>query len=428
MPSYTQRLRNMAYITNKKRLKLAGSQVGDNNEEQAEEERCKRCGQSGNKDARSRLCQRNKNYDPNKAEEDTDEGHPQKRQEVPGSSTSQQDSISSAFTSTSTSIPASGGTRPTTAIIRAGVKNIRSEAQKLANRRARAAGRNARQRAIRNPNTIKPYPYCTKKNCYDTEAPHSSRGSILCPSHIQNTSKFIKENVGKGHRRFIRKHGLRDLVILERQEKEILLRKISELVEDYRQVEIKSQLFTSYYIRNRLSQNLPLPPILFHQAFFYACIQKTIGRNITNTNVTLPRANINAVFEQYDCQFLNNRVAMEPGRNVHANALASLANISAQNLVHHVSENYTNTLRNYIKIRLKEDFNLNPSNINTLCQYVFNNSVNSFTGVTWPENIQNTPDDIALVNTVIGAGRITNEPVTMTLITTNPGVFLQYMY
>ena len=47
---------------------------------------------------------------------------------------------------------------------------------------------------------------------------------------------------------------------------------------------------------------------------------------------------------------------MEPGRNVHADALASLANISAQNLVNHVSENYTKTLRNYIKIRLKEVF------------------------------------------------------------------------
>ncbi|KAI9251136.1 hypothetical protein EDC94DRAFT_651986 [Helicostylum pulchrum] len=82
--------------------------------------------------------------------------------------------------------------------------------------------------------------------------------------------------------------------------------------------------------------------------------KRTIGRNITNTNPNLLRADINAVFEQYDGQFLNNRVVMEPGRNVHANALASTANISAQNLVNHVSENYTKTLRNYIKIRLKK--------------------------------------------------------------------------
>ncbi|KAI8050696.1 hypothetical protein BDF21DRAFT_498393, partial [Thamnidium elegans] len=110
------------------------------------------------------------------------------------------------------------------------------------------------------------------------------------------------------------------------------------------------------------------------------------------------------------------------------NALASLANISAQNLVHHVSENYTNTLRNYIEIGLKEVFNLNASDINTFCQYVFNNSVNSSIGVTWLETLQNTPDNITLVYTIIGASRITNEPVAMTLIATNPGILLQHMY
>ncbi|GAA5799348.1 hypothetical protein HPULCUR_004762 [Helicostylum pulchrum] len=361
-------------------------------------------------------------------EDDTDEGRPRKRQEVPGSSTSQQDSISSAVASTSTSIPASGGTRSTTANIRAGARNILSEAQNFANRRARAAGKDARRRVTRNPNSVKPCPTCTKKGRYDTATPHSSRRSVLCPGHVQSTDEFIEESVGKGYRRFIRKHGLQDLVILEQRVKEVFLRKISESVNDYRQVAIKSQLFASYYIRNRLSRNLPLPPIVFHQAFFYACIQRNIGRNITNTDPNLPRANINAVFEQYDGQFLNNCVAMEPGRNVHTNALASMANISAQNLANHVSENYTKTLRNYIKIRLKEVFNLNAGDINRLCQYVLNNSVNSSTRVTWPETIQNTPNNIALVNTIIGASRITNEPVTMTLMTTNPGLFLQHMY
>ncbi|KAI9246539.1 hypothetical protein EDC94DRAFT_590094 [Helicostylum pulchrum] len=131
--------------------------------------------------------------------------------------------------------------------------------------------------------------------------------------------------------------------------------------------------------------------------------KRTIGRNITNTNLNLLRADINAAFEQYDGQFLNNRVVMEP--------------------VIHVSENYTKTLRNYIKIRLKKVFVILID-----CQYVLNNSVNSSTRVTWPETIQNTPNNIALVNTIIGASRITNELATMTLMTTNPGLFLQHMY
>ena len=145
-------------------------------------------------------------------------------------------------------------------------------------------------------------------------------------------------------------------ILFPEEEKDIFLRRISELVEDYRVVAIKSQLFASFYIRRCLSANIPLQPIIFNQAFFYACIQKVLGKNITNTNQRLPRADINTVFEEYDRQFFDSRVTMEPGRTVHANALASLANISAQTFVLHVSENYTKILKKYIKIRLREVF------------------------------------------------------------------------
>ncbi|GAA5814021.1 hypothetical protein MFLAVUS_007511 [Mucor flavus] len=403
MPSYVRRLNNLAYINNKKRLKLQRSQTDDNTEEETGEERCKRCGQTGHKDARSRLCQRNKKYDPNKSvtaptrkrerEDDTEEGPPKKRQEVPGSSTSQQGSVSSAAASTSTSLPASADTRSTTATIRTGVRNISTLAQRIADRKARALGKEARRKATRNPDAIKPCADCIKKGCYNTEEPHSSRRSTLCPGHIQNTDEFIEDNVGKGYRRFIRKHGLQELVILEQREKEIFLRQITELVNNYRQIAIK-----------------------------------TIGRNITNPNPNLPRADINTVFEQYDAQFFNNLVVMDPGSSVHANALASLANISAQNLINRVSENYTQTLRNYIKIRLKEVFNLNAGDINALCNFAFNSSVNSSTRVAWPTTVSNTPDNIALVDTIINATRITNEPVTLTSVTKNPGIYLQRMH
>ncbi|KAI8082319.1 hypothetical protein BDF21DRAFT_260287 [Thamnidium elegans] len=57
-----------------------------------------------------------------------------------------------------------------------------------------------------------------------------------------------------------------------------------------------------------------------------------------------------------------------------------------------------------------------------------NNSAKSSTGVTWSETIQTTPDNITLINTINIASRITNEPVTMILITINPGILLQHMY
>lgn len=63
--------------------------------------------------------------------------------------------------------------------------------------------------AIRNPNVIKPRPYCTKKKKrYDTEAPLTPlEDPWYTQGHIQNTNEFIEEHVGKDHR----KHGLQDL-------------------------------------------------------------------------------------------------------------------------------------------------------------------------------------------------------------------------
>ncbi|GAA5811889.1 hypothetical protein MFLAVUS_005336 [Mucor flavus] len=61
---------------------------------------------------------------------DTDEGRPKNREEALGLSTSRQGSISSTIAFTSVS----GGTHTTATTIKAGVNDILSSAQKLANR------------------------------------------------------------------------------------------------------------------------------------------------------------------------------------------------------------------------------------------------------------------------------------------------------
>lgn len=71
---------------------------------------------------------------------------------------------------------------------------------------------------------------------------------------------------------------------------------------------------------------------------------------------------------------------------------------------------------------------MNAGDINALCNFAFNSSVNSSTRVAWPTTVPNTPDNIALVDTIINATRITNEPVTLTSITKNPGIYLQRMH
>lgn len=71
---------------------------------------------------------------------------------------------------------------------------------------------------------------------------------------------------------------------------------------------------------------------------------------------------------------------------------------------------------------------MNAGDINALCNFAFNSSVNSSTRVAWPTTVPNTPDNIALVDIIINATRITNEPVTLASITKNPGIYLQRMH
>lgn len=209
-----------------------------------------------------------------------------------------------------------------------------------------------REESIKNPAPPARCPYCVEKGSYDHDNnPHSSRRSKSCPHHIQNTKEYIEESVGRDFRRFTRKHGIDNLILLGEEEKTTFLRILTETVDDYRTILIKSQLFASYYVRYCLSENLALPPIIFSQYFFYACMQKIIQRPISNANPNLDRPHIDMVFELY-----KRRVPLTPIRTVHSNALTSCAIIAAQNFQMHITENYAKTLRNYIKIRIREVF------------------------------------------------------------------------
>lgn len=59
---------------------------------------------------------------------------------------------------------------------------------------------------------------------------------------------------------------------------------------------------------------------------------------------------------------------------------------------------------------------------------MFNVSVNSTTGITWPAAGANTPQHQASANAIINFCRISNDPVTLTAIASDPGIFLRKMY
>ncbi|GAA5812210.1 hypothetical protein MFLAVUS_005660 [Mucor flavus] len=372
-------MESIAYIVEKKRQKL-NRDVPDTTAtetQEREEVTCKRCGQRGHKDGRSRSCRFNKIFDPaaydllfssfiyllseHKAED-------RKRKREDDSTTAGR----SAKRNTADSVGEDSTASEVETI------NL-TLAKQLANRRARAAGKQDRDRKIKNPAAMRPCPDCVKNNCYYDENPHSSRRSALCPGHIMSTTNYIEENVGRGYRRFVRKTDLESCIILAQQEKDAFLR----------------------IIRHCFSNNLEIPPIVFNQAFFYACIQKILGRNITNTNANLPREHINTVFQEYNRIFFTCHFVLRPNRNVHANALASLATSSAD---------VTAAPRRNLQV------------------FKLNHSVNSTTRTNWPESIENTAEKVARTNTIINACKVDNEPVTMTLMSANPERFLRKMY
>lgn len=242
--------------------------------------------------------------------------------------------------------------RSTTATIRNILdKNLALDKQ-VADKAARAAGKKTRQKKTSNPAPVKPCPYCVSQNSYDVNEPHASRASKKCPGYILNKKDYIQQELGNNFQRFVIKTGLDASLLLAQPAKDIFLRLIRETVNNYRLIAIKSQLFASYYVRLCLSEGIALSPILFTQAFFYACIQKILGREISNTNINLPRAHMNTVFLRFNIEFPDCHVE----DSVHANALAAMANSSATCFVNHVSETYQRNLRNYVQTRIKEVF------------------------------------------------------------------------
>lgn len=258
------------------------------------------------------------------------------------------------------SIPSAStsNTRSTTATIRSAMEKILSENRRAADRLARASGKRERQKKTANPASAGSIcKHCAKNNSYDPNNPHTSRRSPLCPGHSQNIDEYILEHVGQDYERFVVKTGLENALLLGAPERQVFLRLVSELAVNYRLIAVKSQLFASYYIRYCLANNLNLTPIIFDQAFFYACIQKVLRRTITNTNINLPRNQINQVFQRYNLDFLDKCfVTLPTGQRVHSNALAILAKKSATNMINHVTETYPKRLKAFIKIQLKESF------------------------------------------------------------------------
>ena len=57
-----------------------------------------------------------------------------------------------------------------------------------------------------------------------------------------------------------------------------------------------------------------------------------------------------------------------------------------------------------------------------------NRSINSATGLEWPQEVANTPNNVALAEAIIGDCRVTPEGVTLTLISAEPERFLGHMH
>ncbi|KAG2208557.1 hypothetical protein INT47_010253 [Mucor saturninus] len=289
--------------------------------------------EAGHKDTRSRLCPLNKNYDP---------------------------------TGMAPMSKCTG--RSNTATIRNVLDKHLALASQAADKAARASGKKNRQKKTSNPVPVKPCPYCVCQYCYNANEPHASRASKKCPGYIPNKIDFIEQELGKNFQRFMIKTGLDASLLIAQPAK----------------VSVVCILLCTPLSVGRDS---PAPNFVY-SGFFYACIQKIIGKDISNTN--LPRAHLNTVILRFNIAFPGCYVE----DSINANTLAAMANSSEA------------CFRN----------NLN--------HYIFQHFVNASTGLTWPKAVSNTLETQRNATSIIEACRVNNAPATMSYMSGNPEIFL----
>ncbi|CAO3702059.1 unnamed protein product [Rhizopus stolonifer] len=109
---------------------------------------------------------------------------------------------------------------------------------------------------------------------------------------------------------------------------------------------IKSQIFAAHFILNLLANPPPAPdpginnPIFFNQAFFYACMQLTLGPNtIINPNRSIPREQMIDSFKDYSRRYPD-AIVRSTHSSQYSHILADIANTQATTFTSSVSENF----------------------------------------------------------------------------------------
>ncbi|KAI9255273.1 hypothetical protein BDA99DRAFT_562533 [Phascolomyces articulosus] len=146
--------------------------------------------------------------------------------------------------------------------------------------------------------------YCVQRGVRDPLRPHANRKSKLCSSPIEQKKEKMQKALGSNRCTFTRKIGLRSVIKTDHLEKKSEKEKyiddfqniVTQDVEKWREIAIKSLLFANYFILRRINdkkegclEGEAVLQIFFDQKFFTAIYQLLIGVAFATTMGYLAR-------------------------------------------------------------------------------------------------------------------------------------------
>lgn len=203
---------------------------------------------------------------------------------------------------------------------------------------------------------------CSDGGVYDPERPHGSARSHLCPYYKQDINEYLAHQLGSPPQRYVRKAGMNCAFAenLSEGTRTAFTEVVTNVVDYITRLTIKSQVFAAHFILNLLANPPPTPdlgmnnPIFFDQAFFYACMQLTLGsNNITNPNTVIPRLQMIESFNVYRQQYPD-AIVRSPHRSQYAHILAEIASTQATTFTNSVSETFQRRASQFFRFRLRE--------------------------------------------------------------------------
>ncbi|KAI8390999.1 uncharacterized protein BYT42DRAFT_178270 [Radiomyces spectabilis] len=186
------------------------------------------------------------------------------------------------------------------------------------------------------------------------ENPHSSTRKKICPFHQPSKKERNREILGAQLEQFTRKCRLSTLIKLPTEKKQQLIDQIEHIVDFNRELMLKATLFTLYYLHHKFLTDDPLPPMVFHQTFFYSVFQLLLNREISSKNRYFPKEELVQAYQQYLEEFPTGGRPIASDASMEARILSITAKNMAVTFANNLVENFESRYIEYLTLRFRE--------------------------------------------------------------------------